>query len=167
MPKNTPTQISLGEDTFKPGVGGENINKSSSAIFFEYNDENRDLFIEPKDYDFSVRPLMFGFCEICEVENFAVDPANDETLFVIGLRTRTRGGLSKNLWTHQPLEGVNKIMRTQTRVGFDKHSTAFSSCFITPHSGYANCGIPTNATRYGTGWGQGDTILDTHNNLYE
>ena len=147
--EDTPTQISLGEDTFKPGVGGENINKSSSAIFFEYNDENRDLFIEPKDYDFSVRPLMYGFCEICEVENFAVDPANDETLYVIGLRTRTRGGLSKNLWTHQPLEGVNKIMRTQTRVGFDKHSTAFSSCFITPHSGYANCGIPTK-TQHGT-----------------
>ena len=141
---DTPSQISLGEDTFKAGIGGENVNKSSSAVFFEYNDANRDLFIEPKDYNFFVRPLMYGFCEICEVEDY--ESGSGVTIYVIGLRTRTRGGLSKNLWTHQPLEGANKLMRTGTRVGFDKHSTAFSTCLITPHSGYSNCGIPTLVT---------------------
>ncbi len=153
---NTPHQDTLGEDTFKQGAGGEDVNKSSSAIFFEYDDANRDTYIEPKDYPFKgKRPLMYGFCEVIEEFDYAADGSR-KTIYLIGLRTRTRGGLSKNLWTHQPLVGGSKRLLNQTRIGFDKHATAYSTCIITPHSGYANCGIPTLVRNKETGGGTTD-----------
>ena len=154
-----PHQDTLGEDTFKLGAGGEDVNKSSTAIFFEYDETTRDLYIEPKDYDFKgKRKLMFGFCEVIEMEDYQADGTFNK-IFLIGLRTRTRGGLSKNLWTHQPLIGGVKRLLAQTRIGFDKHATAYSTCIITPHSGYSNCGLPTKVRNITVGGGTADQQL--------
>tara|TARA_R110000787_G_scaffold116663_1_gene226961 strand:- start:2331 stop:5567 length:3237 start_codon:yes stop_codon:yes gene_type:complete len=149
-----PHSETLGEDTFKEGVGGEDVNKSSSAVFFEYDESTRDLYIEPKDYQFQgLRKLMYGFCEVIPFDNFLSD-GTSEVIYLIGLRARTRGGLSKDLFTHQPLDGLNRRLLNGTRIGFDKHATAYSTCIITPHSGYANCGIPTVSEHITVGGGR-------------
>jgi hypothetical protein len=133
----SPHQSQLGEDHFKIEFGSENVNKCSSAVFFVYDDTTRNDFVEGNDYDIINKPLMMGFARPRGIlEGGAGQP---QTLkYYIEIDTRHRGGLAESLFTETGQFENTTAIKNRRRIGFDLHSSAFSTAIITPYSGYSD-----------------------------
>ncbi len=133
----SPSQSQLGEDHFKIEVGSENVNKCSSAIFFSYDDATRNDFVEAKDYDIINKPLMMGFARPRGVlEGPAGGPLTLK--HYIEIDTRHRGGLAESLFTDTGSVPNTTAIKNKRRIGYDLHSSAFSTAIITPYCGYSD-----------------------------
>jgi len=139
-------QNTFGDDGFTRG-GSANLDTKSKAsvpIFFKYKDEMRDLFVEYNDYeefiDFELQ-LMYGFCKPEKVTYYSAGggDANKKTDIFISIQCEVPRTLFNSQHNTSSIIKMNK----GRRIGFDFHSTAFSTAIITPFSGYSNCDIGT------------------------
>jgi len=126
------------------------VNKSSNAIFIDYDSSQRDNYIEPRNV---IGPgsleYSYGFAQPLIRTNYtAAGVAFDEVF--IRIRPDRSGGIPTNLF------GNGKIERTR-RIGFDSHSTAYSTCMICPYSGYTT-------TDAGTLYNDGATVKSVGQN---
>ena len=135
--EESPSQTQLGEDHFKIEVGSENVNKCSSAVFFVYDDSTRNDFVEAEDFDFVNDPLMMGFARPATVfEGPSGGPLVRKHYIMID--TRHRGGLAESLFTESGSFPNTTAIKNKRRIGFDLHSSAFSTAIITPYCGYSD-----------------------------
>ncbi len=134
---DSPSQSQLGEDHFKFEAGSENVNKCSSAIFFSYDDSTRNDFVDANDYDIINKPLMMGFARPRTIlEGPAGGPLTPK--HYIEIDTQHRGGLAESLFTDTGSNPNTTAIKNKRRIGFDLHSSAFSTAIITPYSGYSD-----------------------------
>ncbi len=133
----------LGDDAFKQRVAPNNVEMTTQPIFFKYDDSQRDKFIEPRDYNTS-DGLMYGFCSPHEYTNYEPDGTEKKQYF-IELHCDTVGGVPADLFTDD-VNLLTKDVFFRRRIGFDFHSTAYSTAIITPYSGYSNVDIGTMST---------------------
>lgn len=137
----TKYQNTFGDDGFTTG-GSANLNttpKSSVPVFCQYKEEMRDLFVPYKDYekfiDFEMQ-LMYGFCIPEEVDIY--DSGGNLTKQVV---ISFDCEIPRTLYTSLNPPANNIKIEKGRRLGFDFHSTAFSTAIITPFSGYSNADI--------------------------
>ena len=138
-----PFQSQLGEDNFKEETGVQDVNKSSGIIVFEYDESTENDFIEGEDYDQLVDGLMMGFAkpQLLFTRASATDPIVRK--FYIKLEINKIGGMPPSLFTTPFNNGVTdfKIIERNRRIGYDLHSTAFTTSIVTPFSGYSQSDI--------------------------
>ncbi len=134
----------FGSDNFKIASSPNNINHSSSVVFFKWQEENRDLFLEPAD---AAKPselrLSYGFAKATNVRQNVPDGSggyDEEDYYTIMLNSLFLG-IPRSLFTETL--GGNTAIREGRRIGFDFHATAFSTVIISPYSGQASCDLPT------------------------
>lgn len=133
----------LGDDSFKQRGNPNDVELTSQPLFFKYDDSQRDKFIEPTDYN-TTDGLMYGFCSPYEYTNYEPDGTEKKQYF-IELHCDTVGGVPADLFTDD-VNLLTKDIFFRRRIGFDFHSTAYSTAIITPYSGYSNVDLGTQAT---------------------
>jgi hypothetical protein len=151
----------LGDDGFI--THGTN-NRASVPIFFKYNPDERNNFIDnPRNwYDEATNGLNFGCIRPQQITNHNADGDSLGNIYVIAFNCVDIGGIPVNLFT----DAGHKILRGR-RLGFDFHATAYGTAIITPYSGYDNVDIGTKAA-FNEGKGAGDTVhtfTDTIQNI--
>lgn len=103
---------------------------SSNAFFFDYDDSQRDNYI-PTDntVPLSSKEYSYGFAQPVKYINETPDNV-PFTEYFIRLRPDRAGGIPTNLFVPSDKIEIGR------RIGFDSHSTAFSTCMICPYTGY-------------------------------
>ena len=105
---------------------------SSNAFFFDYDDSQRDNYISTSNtVPLSSKEYSYGFAQPVKATNYTFDGVAF-TEYFIRLRTDRAGGIPTNLFVPSDKIEIGR------RIGFDSHSTAFSTCMICPYSGYTN-----------------------------
>ena len=141
---------SFGDDGF---VIEAAYSRASVPLFMKFNNDERDNFIEGKNYvNVPTNGLMLGFCFPRKRAQYASDGTQLEDIYLIGLDLAELGGVPLNLFTE---DGDTKILIGR-KLGYDFHSTAYSTAIITPYSGYDIVDIGTKAAQ-GDGTGAGIT----------
>ena len=142
----------LGDDAYVYDI--ENKNRSSVPLFFKYDPDQRENFIDnPANWvSFADSGLMFGMFFPRHYDNYDEDGTFTERLYFIGLNTTDLGGIPANLFTE-----TSYSINAGRRIGFDFHSTAYGNPIITPYSGYDNVDIGTKAAQ-NEGKGAGDVV---------
>jgi len=138
-----PFQSQLGEDNFKQESGVQDVNKSSGIIVFEYDESTENEFIEGKDYDYFTDGLMMGFARPQRFDTKASPTSPIVRKYYIKLEINKIGGMPPSLFTTPFNNGVSdfKIIERNRRIGYDLHSTAYTTAIITPFSGYSQSDI--------------------------
>ena len=117
-----------------PEFGSENMldvsyNKASNALFIDWDESQRDNYIDPLSH---IGPgsnqYSYGFAQPVVVKNYTAAGVEFDEVF-IRIRPDRAGGIPTNLFDGSEIEKTR-------RIGFDSHSTAFSTCMISPFSGY-------------------------------
>ena len=134
---------SLGDDSFKQRAAPNNVELTSQPLFFKYDDTQRDKFIDPNDYN-ATDGLMYGFCSPNEYTNHTAGGV-EQKIYLIQLHCDIVGGVPADLFTDD-VNLLTKDVAFRRRIGFDFHSTAYSTAIITPYSGYSNVDIGTQST---------------------
>ena len=137
----------FGDDAFTQRPAPNNVEMSSVPVFFSYDDSKRDVFISPSNY---VNTSGFSYGSFAPIEhtNYDADGNNPETIYLIGIANAGVGGTPRDLFTDDltPPNPEFKAIKYGRRIGFDFHSTAYSTAIITPYSGYGNTDIGVSAT---------------------
>ena len=124
----------LGDDGYVQRATPNNINLSSLPIFFKWNELERDNFVEPTNYvDYATDGLMYGFAIPYKVMNYLTEE------WYIKISVSKGSGIPNEFFT----DTGNTTIKEKRRIGFDFHSTAYSTAIITPFSGYSNSDIGT------------------------
>ena len=133
----------FGSDNFKLGTGTNNVNHSSSVVFFRWQEENRDLFLEANVSAKSTnQKLSYGFAQAHNVGNYIPDGEGGYTEiehYTIRLHTAFLG-IPRSLYTDFD---THAAILSGRRIGFDFHATAFSTVIISPYSGQCSVDLPT------------------------
>lgn len=137
---SSPHNYYLGEDHFKIETGAENANKTSTIIYLAYFDSVRDRYIAPEDYDRRFDGFVKGFARPKRISYSETIGGEVEYKYYIEIDTRLRGGLSSSLFNETGLFGAPAILNRR-RIGYDMHSSAYSTSIITPFSGYSDTDI--------------------------
>ena len=130
-------QNTFGNDDFTAGGNNGTANKASGAIFFAYDDTQREKFILPDDYELT-DGYMYGFARPHEyIDNLL------GKRFLILIEPSEVGGIPVSFFTNTGYVGGSSVIENNRRIGYDYHATAFSTCIITPYSGYGISDIGT------------------------
>ena len=141
----------FGDDAF---VIETTVSRASVPIFMKFNETERDNFIEGRNYvNVGINGLMLGFCFPHKRAQYASDGTKLDDIYLIAFDFAELGGVPLNLFTD---DGDTKIF-TGRKLGYDFHSTAYSTAIITPYSGYDIVDIGTKAAQ-GDGTVGTDTI---------
>ncbi len=132
---------SFGDDGF---VIETTFSRASVPLFMKFNNDERDNFIEGRNYiDVATNGLMLGFCFPRHRAQYASDGTKLDDIYLIAFDFAELGGVPLNLFTD---DGDTKIF-TGRKLGYDFHSTAYSTAIITPYSGYDIVDIGTKAAQ--------------------
>lgn len=140
---STTYQDTFGDDGFTNSGGGNHAeSRASVPVFFKYNENMRDLFVEYKDYNSYIdfeEQLMYGFARPEKHEYYTEGGGEDnkETGIFIMLHCE----VPRTLYTSENNTATHLYIEEGRRLGFDFHATAFSTAIITPFSGYSNVDI--------------------------
>lgn len=153
-----PRNEAFGDDAFTLRPSPNNIEMSTQPVFFHYDENTRDKFIEAKDYD-DTDGYMYGFAYPTKFANRDAGGAPIGDVYLITISNRLVGGVPRNLYSEDttPVDPEYQSIERGRKIGFDFHSTAYSTAIITPYSGYGNTDIGVDAAvNDGTG---GDTSV--------
>lgn len=137
----------FGDDAFIQRAPPNNIPMTSVPIFFYYDDKYRDKYIEPNSFNSVLSDgLSYGFAE--PYSKIMFDENGNETGYkwIIKLLVDNVGGVPVELYTDYSAFAGYKKLTFGRRIGYDFHSTAYSTSIITPYSGYSNVDIGTKAS---------------------
>ena len=135
-------QFTFGNDDFThAGAGAGTANKASGALFFSYDDKQRDFFIEGQNYE-PENGLIYGFA----VPHLYTDSSLGKR-YLIKIRPAPVGGIPKSFYTNTTVVFGENVVENGRRIGFDFHASAYSTCIITPYSGYGKTDIGTTVTQ--------------------
>ena len=130
------------------------FSRASVPLFHKFNENERDNFIKGENYvNVETNGLMLGFAVPRAVAQYADDGTQLDDIYLISFDLAELGGIPLNLFTD---DGNTKISAGR-KVGYDFHSTAYSTAIITPYSGYDIVDIGTKAAQ-GDGTAGDDTI---------
>tara|TARA_R110002153_G_scaffold76457_1_gene196981 strand:+ start:398 stop:3562 length:3165 start_codon:yes stop_codon:yes gene_type:complete len=136
----TKYQNTFGDDGFvTDGLGLNSEAKSSVPVFCAYNEKMRELFVPYKDYVRFInfeQQLMYGFCVPKEETIYDSNGVASKQVFISFMCETPR-----TLFTSLNPDANRIKINKGRRIGFDFHSTAFSTAIITPFSGYSNADI--------------------------
>ena len=139
----------FGDDAFTQRPNPNNIEMTSAPVFFYWNEDQRDNYIEPNSFLSIIRDgVSFGFATPYTIMNY--DHVGQELgeITLIKIHTNNIGGIPRGLFTETDgLPSGNVAIKNGRRFGYDHHSTAYSTAIITPYSGYANTDIGVRAVR--------------------
>ncbi len=141
----------FGSDHYLNMTAPNNVNHTSYPIFMEWQEENRDVFLDPYISQNQVGDVKFsyGFAKAFNIKTAVVDDPDlgtfkDIDYYVIQLQTALVG-IPRDLFNEtstfvfEPYPAI----RTGRRIGFDFHATAFSTCIVSPYSGQCNIDMGT------------------------
>ena len=134
----------FGDDAFTQRAAPNNIAMTTAPVFFKYEENKRDTFVQPKDFvNITVSGLSYGSFYPVPLVNFDENGNNPETIYLIGILNDGVGGIPRDLFTENttPVDPNYKSIEQGRRFGYDYHATAYSTAIITPYSGYANTDI--------------------------
>ena len=132
----------FGDDSFTQRAAPNNIEMGSVPLFFQYNESERDNYLEPNNWSTTARDgLNYGFGYPVPYTNYSALGV-PETIYLIGIDLRTVAGVPRSLFTTGLPDNIVGIDAGR-RIGFDFHATAYSTAIITPYSGYSNVDIGT------------------------
>ncbi len=143
----SPRNEAFGDDAFTQRTAPNNIEMSTQPVFFYYDDTTRDKFVEPEDYNEDTDGYMYGFAEPVRFSNHNADGTFKEYIYLIQITNQLVGGVPRNLYSEDttPADPDYKSIERGRKIGFDFHSTAYSTAIITPYSGYGNTDIGVDA----------------------
>tara|TARA_R110002167_G_scaffold122776_1_gene301394 strand:+ start:1449 stop:4622 length:3174 start_codon:yes stop_codon:yes gene_type:complete len=127
-------------NTFGPGGNGRT--KTSNALFIDWDESQRDNYIEVEE---PIGPgstrYSYGFAQPIKFSHQTDSAGTPIVEYFIRIRPDRAGGIPMNLFVFGDIERGR-------RLGFDSHSTAYSTCMICPYSGYTTSDA---GTLYDTG----------------
>ena len=142
-----PRNETFGDDTFTQRAAPNNVDMSSVPVFFKYDDTTRDTFIEAKDYtSLDQNGFCYGSFFPRPFQNHNSSGTPTDIVYLIAIDTDGVGGIPQGLFTEFGVTENDTRIKTGRRLGFDFHSTAYSTAIITPFSGYFNTDIGVLAT---------------------
>ena len=135
----------FGDDSFSQRGGVNNVPMETTPLFFSYDDTKRNDFILGGDYEPATDGLMYGFARPVLYSNYTAGGV-EEKIYLIEIDCTVVGGIPHGLaglglFTDPGLEVGESTIKAGRRIGYDFHSTAFSTAIITPFSGYSNVDI--------------------------
>ncbi len=156
----SPRNEAFGDDAFTQRAAPNNIEMSTQPVFFYYDDTTRDKFVEPQDYNEDTDGYMYGFAEPVRFTNHNADGSFKEYIYLISITNRLVGGVPRNLYSEDttPADPEYQSIERGRKIGFDFHSTAYSTAIITPYSGYGNTDIGV-AAAVNDGTGSDQTVF--------
>ena len=145
----SPRNEAFGDDAFTQRASPNNIEMSTQPVFFYYDDTTRDKFVEPQDYNEDTDGYMYGFAEPVRFTNHNADGSFKEYIYLIQITNRLVGGVPRNLYSEDttPADPEYQSIERGRKIGFDFHSTAYSTAIISPFSGYFTTDIGVAATQ--------------------
>ncbi len=151
----------FGDDAFSQRAAPNNIETSSVPWFSYYDDNFRDTFIPPANWrSIFLSGVSYGFAIPRKIQNYKADGSEDgDPIYLIEITNNNVAGTPSDLFS-----GAGKVIEIGRRIGFDFHSTAYSTAIITPYSGYSNMDIGTLSTS-NDGGGSLVTYSDTCNHI--
>ena len=157
----------FGDDAFTQRGGVNNVPMETVPLFFSYDDKKRNDFILGGDYEPATDGLMYGFARPVLYSNYTAGGV-EEKIYLIEIDCTVIGGIPHGvgglgLFTDAGLEVGESTIKAGRRIGYDFHSTAFSTAIITPFSGYSNVDIGVE-NRYTNVSGQLITIRQSDTN---
>jgi len=154
------TNETFGDDAFTQRPAPNNIQMTTTPLFFKYDDSQRDTFYQ-YDFDGNIPTAAFsyGFAKPFKFQNYNQRGQTTDVLYLIKIKTDGIGGIPVDLYTEDTTLGATvKGILQGRRIGYDFHSTAYSTAIITPYSGYANTDIGITAQREHDSGGQNNTV---------
>lgn len=127
------TQPGFGTDNFVP-VSPAVDNFATGIVMFDWDESSRDKWVEPESY-IAGSPPVYGFAIPFKTVNALGFGLPDEVIYVIQLNTETIS-IPRSIFHASVIEPGR-------RIGFDFHSTAFSTCVVTPYCGRGNADLGT------------------------
>ena len=91
--------------------------------------------------------------------NYNSDGDNIGEIALIKIHNYFHGGIPRDLFTDTNTDPTKVNIDAGRRLGYDFHSTAYSTAIITPYSGYANTDIGVSAA-LNDGSGASDTVFE-------
>ncbi len=138
----------FGDDAFTQRAAPNNIEMSSAPVFFKYDETRRDTFIEGKDFrSLAQDGFCYGSFYPTRIQNHDAGGNETDVIYLITVDTNGVGGIPQGLFTEDSGAGANTSIKSGRRLGYDFHSTAYSTAIITPFSGYFNTDIGVQATQ--------------------
>lgn len=136
------------------GDGGNGVSKTSNALFIDFDESQRDNYIETTD-EIGPGSLLYsyGFAQPVKLQDQVDAAGNTVVEYFIRIRPDRAGGIPVNLF-------IDDVIDRTRRIGFDSHSTAYSTCMICPYSGYTSSDA---GTLYDVG-GAGGTVKSVAQN---
>ncbi len=144
----SPRNEAFGDDAFTQRAAPNNIEMSTQPVFFNYDDSKRNYFVEPQDYNEDTDGYIYGFAEPVRFTNHDSDGNFKEYIYLISITTGLVGGVPRNLYSEDttPVDPDYQSIERGRKIGFDFHSTAYSTAIISPFSGYFTTDIGVAAT---------------------
>lgn len=127
----------FGDDMFSLRGGFfDSEDQMTLPVFFKYDDTLRDKFIPANEYSSG---LSMGFAIPVRTANYDDSGNRLDDIFLIKVTNDGVGGVSRNFFNET--SGANVEIKEGRRIGYDFHSSAYSTCILTPYSGYTNTDI--------------------------
>ena len=144
----SPRNEAFGDDAFTQRVSPNDVEMSTQPVFFKYDDSKRDKFIRGEDYtSIEQDGLMYGFAYPVRITQHDPDGSNARAIYIIGITNGGVAGTPRNLFSENttPPDAAYRSIEQGRLIGFDFHSTAYSTAIITPYSGYGSTDIGVRA----------------------
>lgn len=137
----------FGDDAFTQRVAPNDVEMTSVPIFFYYDDNFRDNYVEPNVFTSILSDnVSYGFAIPYKKSIFDENGNEIGYKYIIKILMDNVAGIPVDLFTdYSSFEGYKKLTFGR-RIGYDFHSTAYSTSIITPYSGYSNVDIGTKAS---------------------
>ena len=156
----SPRNETFGDDAFTQRASPNDIAMTTTPVFFNYDDSRRNVFIEPKDFNTTfLSGFSYGAFVPIEITYYDDQGENPTTTYLIGIENNGVSGTPRDLFSEDttPPDVNYKSIEQGRRIGYDFHSTAYSTAIITPYSGYANTDIGVKAVNEHDSGGHNNT----------
>ena len=144
----SPRNDAFGDDAFTLRPSPNNIEMSTQPVFFKYTDDTRNKFTPAQQYtSIAQNGLSYGFAYPVPFNQHLPDGTFDKVVYLIGITNGGVGGTPRRLFSENtsPVDPNYRSIEQGRNIGFDYHSTAYSTAIITPYSGYGNTDIGVQA----------------------
>ena len=141
----SPRNEAFGDDAFTFRPHPNNIEMSTQPVFFYYDDTKRDNFVEPGQYNEDTDGYIYGFAEPYKMTNYDDEGNSLGDIYLIQITNQLVGGVPRNLYSEADADPDYEKIARGRKIGFDFHSTAYSTAIITPYSGYGSTDIGVSA----------------------
>ena len=145
----SPKNEAFGDDAFTQRAPPNDVEMSTQPVFFKYDDSKRDYYVPPEQYtSIASNGLVYGFAYPVRITQHDPDGSNARAMYIIGITNGGVAGTPRKLYSENttPPDAAYRSIEQGRLIGFDFHSTAYSTAIITPYSGYGNTDIGVAAT---------------------